>query len=121
MENSGLMFQKSIKIFVEEVYSKPPKRNYITNKTDVYSIDYIWSSDNLDSKDFGPENNRGHRCVLVIIDNFSKFGWTVPLKKNGITIKDTFEKFLLISKENQIYLKVTDERNFILVLFKIPK
>ena len=50
-------------------------------------------------KDYGPENNRGYRYVLVIIDNFSKFGWTAPLRnKNGLTIKDSFENILISSK-----------------------
>ena len=53
------MFQKDIKIYVNEIYSKPRKRNYSTNKTDVYHIDDIWSLDILDLKDYGSENNRG--------------------------------------------------------------
>ena len=93
------MTQKNIKIFINEIYSKPPKKNYITNKTDVYHIDDIWSLDILDLKDYGPENNRGYRYVLVTIDNFSKFGWTSPLKnKNAQTIKDSFEIILISSK-----------------------
>ena len=93
------MTQKNIKTFINEIYSKPPKKNYITNKTDVYHIDDIWSLDILDLKDYGPENNRGYRYVLVIIDNFSKFGWTTPLKnKNAQTIKDSFENILISSK-----------------------
>ena len=64
------MTQKNIKIFMNEIFSKPPKKNYVTNKTDVYHIDDIWSLNILDSKDYGPENNRGYRYVLVIIDNF---------------------------------------------------
>ena len=35
------MTQKSIKIFINEIYSKGPERNYPTNKTDVYHIDDI--------------------------------------------------------------------------------
>ena len=66
------MTQKNIKIFINEIYSKPPERNYPTNKTDVYHNDDIWSLDILDLKDYGPENNRGYRYVLVITDNFSK-------------------------------------------------
>ena len=94
------MSQKNIKIFINEIYSKPSKRNYITNKTDVYHTDDIWSMDILDLKDYGPKNNRNHRYVLVIIDNFSKFGWTVPLKnKNAQTIKDSFENILISSKK----------------------
>ena len=92
------MSQKNIKICINEIYSKPPKKYYSTNKTDVYHIDDTWSLDILDLKDYGPENNRGYRYVLVIIDNFSKFGWTVPLKnENSQTIKDSFESILLNS------------------------
>ena len=95
------MSQKNIKIFINEIYSKPPKKNYATNKTDVYYIDDIWSLDILDLKDYGPENNRGYRYVLVVIDNFSKFGWTIPLKnKNAQTIKDSFENILISSKRS---------------------
>ena len=93
------MTQKNIKIFINEIYSKPPKKNYATNKTDVYHIDDIWSLDILDLKDYGTENNRGYRYVFVTIDNFSKYGWTIPLKnKNAITIKDSFENILISSK-----------------------
>ena len=93
------MTQKNIKSFINEIYSKPPKKNYITNKTDVYHIDDIWSLDILDLKDYGPENNRNYRYVLVIIDNFSKYDWTISLKnKNAQTIKDSFENILINSK-----------------------
>ena len=95
------MTQKNIKIFIKEIYSRGPKRNYATNKTDVYHIDDTWSLDILDLKDYGPENNRGYRYVLVVIDNFSKFGWTIPLKnKNAQTIKDSFENILISSKRS---------------------
>ena len=55
------MTQQNIKIFINEIYSKGPKKNYVTNKTDVYYIDDIWSLDILDLKDYGSENNRGYR------------------------------------------------------------
>ena len=43
-----------------------------------------------------------YRYVLIVIDNFSKFRWTVPLKnKNAQTIKDSFETVLISSKENK--------------------
>ena len=93
------MTQKNIKRFIDEIYSKAPKRTYATNKTDVYHNDDIWSLDMLDLKDYGPENIRGYRYVLVIIDNFSKFGWTVSLKnKNAQTIKHSFENILISAK-----------------------
>ena len=87
------MTQKNIKTFVNEIYSKGPRKSNPTNKTDVHYNDDIWSLDILDLKDYGPENNRGYRYVLVIIDNFSKFAFTIPLKnKNALTIKD-FRKY----------------------------
>ena len=93
------MTQKNIKIFINEIYSKGPKKNYVTNKTDVYYTDEVWSLDILDLKDYGPGNNRGYRYVLVIIDNFSKYDFTIPLKnKNAQTIKDSFENILISSK-----------------------
>ena len=65
----------------------------------MFYIDDIWSLDILDLKDYGLENNRGYRYVLVVIDNFSKYGWTVSLKnKNDQTIKNSFENILISSK-----------------------
>ena len=107
------MTQKNIKIFINEIYSKPPKKYYPTNKTDVYHIDNIWSLDILDSKDYGPKNNRGYRYVLVVIDNFSKFGWTSPLKnKNAQTIKDSFENILINSKRSPNLIETDRGKEF---------
>ena len=52
--NFSINDSENIQVFKEEISSKPPKRNYITNKTDAYYIDGIWSLDMLDSKDYGP-------------------------------------------------------------------
>ena len=102
-----------IKIFINEIYSKPPKRNYITNKTNVYHIDDIWSLDILDIKDYGPKNNKGYRYVLVVIDNFGKFGWTTPLKnKNAQTIKDSFENILISSKRKPNLIETDRGKEF---------
>ena len=92
------MTLKNIKIFINEIYSKPPEKNYSTNKTDVYHIDDILSLDILGLKDYGAENIRGYRYVVVIIDSFSKFSWTAPLKKKAHTLKDSFENIILSSK-----------------------
>ena len=95
--------QKNIKIFINEIYSKPPKKYYATNKTDVYHIDDIWSLDILDLKDYGPKNNRRYRYVLVILDSFSKFGWTTALKnKIAQILKDSFENIISKRKPNLI-------------------
>ena len=107
------MTQKNIKTFINEIYSRGPRKNYPTNKTDVYHIDATWSLDILDLKDYGPENNRGYRYVLVTIDNFSKFGWTIPLKnKNAQTIKDSFENNLISSKRSPNLIETDRGKEF---------
>ena len=113
------MTQKNIKIFIDEIYSKPPKKYYPTNKTDVYHFDDIWSLDILDLKDYGPKNNRGYRFVLIAIDNFSKFGWTIPLKnKNAISIKDSFEIILINSKRSPNLIETDRGKEFYNNIFK---
>ena len=114
------MTQKNIKIFMNEIYSEQPRKSYATNKTDVYHIDDIWFLDILDLKDYGPENNRGYRYVLVVIDNFSKFGWTVPLKnKNAQTIKDSFENILTNSKRKPNLIESDRGKEFYNNIFQI--
>ena len=113
------MTLKNIKIFINEIYSKPPKKYYNTNKTNVYYIDDTWSLDIFDLKDYGPKNNRGYRYVLVTIDNFSKFGWTIPLKnKNAQTIKDSFENILMNSKRKPNLIESDRGREFFNNIFQ---
>ena len=113
------MTQKNIKSFINEIYSKPPKKYYPTNKTDVYHIDDIWSLDILDLKDYGSENNRGYRYVLVTIDNFSKFGWKIPLKnKKALTIRDSFENILISSKRKPNLIETDRGKEFYNNLFQ---
>ena len=92
------MTQKTIKFSIDEIYSKPPKK-LCHKKTDVYHIDEIWSLNILDLKTYGPENNRKDRYVLVVINNFSKYASTMPLK-NAQTIKDFFGKIIKSSKSS---------------------
>ena len=49
------MTQKNIKIFINKIDSKPPKKNYVTNKTDVHHVDDTLSLDILDLKTTVPK------------------------------------------------------------------
>ena len=102
------------KIFIDEVYSKPPKKNYPTKKTIIKSIDDTWSSDLLDMNDYGPKNNRGYRYLLVVIDNFSKFGWNIPLKNTyAQSITDTFTQIIKTSKRKPSRLETDDGKEYV--------
>ena len=104
---------------MNEIYSKPLKKMYATNKTDVYHIDNIRSLEILDLKDYGAENIRGYKFVLVIIDIFSKFGGTVPLKnKNSRTIKDSFENIIIISKRKPSLIETDRGKEFYNNIFR---
>ena len=104
---------------MDEIYSKTPKKKYSTNKTEVYQIDDIWSLDNLDLKVYGLEITKNYRHILVIIDNFSKFAWTIPLKtKNAQTIKDSFKNILLSSKRKPNLLERDRDRGFYYSIFR---
>ena len=95
-----------IKIFVDEIYSKPPSRNYPTNKIVYNHIDEIWSIDLADFLDYKISNNKGYRYIFIIIDNFSKYLWAIPLKnKNRKTITDEFSNILSTSKRKPLRLE----------------
>ena len=86
------MTQKLIKFFINEIYQKPPKKSYPTNKTDVNHIDDIWSLAILDLKDYGPEIFRGYKYVLIVKDNFGTFGVGEFLSKKCSNNKGLFGK-----------------------------
>ena len=99
---------------------KTTQKELCYKKTDVYHIDDIWSLDTLDFKDYGPENNRAYRYVLVVIDKFSKFGWTVPLKnKNAQTIRDSLEVILISSKRKTTLIESDRGKEFNNNIFQI--
>ena len=95
-----------IKIFIDEIYSKPPMRNYPTNKIIYNHIDEIWSIDLADMIDYKIANNKGYRYIFIIIDNFSKYLWAIPLKnKYSQTITEEFSNILTTSKRKPLKLE----------------
>ena len=67
------------KIFIDEIYSKPPLRNYPTKKIVYNHIDEIWSIDLAEMIDYKISNNERYRYIFIIVDNFSKYLWAIPL------------------------------------------
>ena len=80
----------------------------------VESVDDTWSSDLLDMNDYGPKNNRDYRYTLVVIDNFSKFGCTIPLKnKYAQSITDAFSQITKTSKRKPNLLETDDGKEYV--------
>ena len=96
-------------IFIDEIYSKHPKKNYPTKKILYNHIDEIWSINLADMIDYKISNNKGYRYIFVIVDNFSKYLWAIPLKNNySQTITDEFSNKLATSKRKP--LKIESDR-----------
>ena len=91
-----------VTIFRNQIYAKASKNIYASNKTDVYYIDDTWSVDLLDLNDYGPKNNKSYGYILVVIDNFSKFEWTLPLKNKSAQLSIDSLRTLKHQKENQV-------------------
>ena len=97
------------KIFIDEIYSKPPKKKYPTNKIIYNHGNEIWSIDLADMIDYKISNNKGFRYIFVIIDNFCKYLWCIPLKnKQSQSITNEFSNILTTSK--RIPLKLESDR-----------
>ena len=95
-----------IKIFVDEIYSKPPMTNYPTYRIVYNHIDEIWSVDLADMIGYKITNNKVFRYLFVIIDNYNKYLWAIPLKnKNSKTITDEFSNVLSKSKRRPLKLE----------------
>ena len=92
-----------IKIFIDEIYSKSPKKNYPTNKILYNHIDEIWSIDLADMIDYKISNNKGFRYIFIVIDNFSKYLFAIPLKnKYSQTITNEFSNILTTTKRKPL-------------------
>ena len=52
-----------IKIFIDEIYSKPSKKIYETDKIVYNHLNEIWSFDLADSSDYKLSNNKGFRYI----------------------------------------------------------
>ena len=103
-----------IKVFVDKIYRKRPTKNDPTNETIIKSIDKNLSSDLLDMNDYDLKNNRGYRYVLVVIDKFSNFGWTFPLKnKHAQSIADAFSEIIKSSNRKPHLLKTDDGKDYV--------
>ena len=98
-----------IKIFIDEIYSKQPRKNYPTNKIVYEHIDEIWSIDLADFSDYKTSNNKGFRYIFIVIDNFSKYLWAIPLKnKYSQTITNEYSNIITTSKRKP--LKIESDR-----------
>ena len=84
----------------QETYSlfKRSRRKFKRNTVPIVRIDYTWEADLGDMQKYSDEND-GFRFILLIIDTFSRYVWTRPLRTK--TTKETAEAFEDVLKEGR--------------------
>lgn len=75
---------------VEELH-KPSRRNYPKRRVVIKGLDDLWQADLVEMLPYSNEN-KNYRYLLTVIDTFSKFAWTVPIKnKTAIEVTTAME------------------------------
>jgi len=113
--------------YANELHRKVIK-NFPKRKVIVYGLDDIWGADLVDMQEWEKENN-GYKYMLNVIDVFSKYAWSKPLKnKNSDNVLNAFKNIINESKRkperiwvdqggefyNSKITKFTKENNIIL-------
>lgn len=77
---------------------KPTRRNFKRRKVVVPNINHSVMADLIDYRKYS-RNNKGYKYILVVIDAFSRFAYTAPLKfktaeDSAKALDSIFENFL---------------------------
>ena len=74
----------------------------------------MWAADLVEMQEW-KSVNKGYRYMLNVIDCFSKYAWSVPLKdKMGKTVLDAFQYIVKNPTESQCTYGLMREKNFII-------
>lgn len=77
----------------EELH-KPARRNYPRRSFLVKDIDETWQADLVQMIPYAKQN-KGFKYLLTVIDVFSKYAWTVPIKqKTGKCVTEAMKSIL---------------------------
>ena len=75
-------------------------------------IDDVWAADLVELQEW-KNDNKGFRYILNVIDCFSKYAWSVPLKdKKGETALDAFKYIVETSNRKPMYIWVDEGKEF---------
>lgn len=81
---------------------KPARKNFQRRQIIIKGLNDLWQADLADMKLYS-RDNRGYKYILVVIDSFSKYLWTQPLKTKGaVEVRDVMEKVLRESKPKHL-------------------
>ena len=82
---------------------KPIRTKFKRRRVFVFNIDDIWSADLKDMQSFSKQNN-GVKYWLTVIDLYSKYAYTIPLKSmNAEVIIEAFQTFFKTKNPNKLW------------------
>ena len=91
MELAPQVVVRPFEQLAEELH-KPIKRKFQRRHVDVFEIDDVWGADLVDMREW-IKQNKGFKYMLNVIDVFSKYAWSIPMKdKTGKTTLEAFRK-----------------------------
>ena len=77
---------------------KPVRKNFPKRFVFVRHVDDVWGADLVEMPKMSRKNS-GFHYILMVLDIFSKYGWSVPLKTK--TGKEVADALRIIFKENK--------------------
>lgn len=84
---------------VEELH-KPARRNYPRRSFLIKDIDETWQADLVEMIPYAKQN-KGFKYLLTVIDVFSKYAWTVPVKQNWKMCCSSYEIYIITKTSAQ--------------------
>ena len=83
---------------VDEIHA-PARKNFPRRKVLMKGIDETWQADLVDMQNYF-KVNKGYNYLLTVIDNVSKYVWTVALKrKTGDELCSAFTKIFITGRK----------------------
>ena len=83
-------FVPAFEELAEELH-KPVIKKFTRRQANVFQVDEIWGAHLVEMQEWS-RVNKGYRYMLNIIDVFSTFAWSIPLKdKKGETVTEAFK------------------------------
>jgi len=90
-----------LKQFANEVH-KPVVKKFKRRKVISNGINDIWAVDLVDMQEWSDDND-GYKYMLNIIDVFSRYAWSIPLKTK--TAKEVLKAFESIKEKPIVRVK----------------
>jgi hypothetical protein len=94
------------------------RKNYKRRRTILHGIDDLWQADLAEYRDYCNEN-KGYKYILVVIDCFSKFLWTIALKDKSAASVTNGMNDILKGKRQPSNLQTDNGKEFYNQKFKI--